>query len=79
MLKVFSVAPSGEENLASSSVITVQLYATALSAALVGVVVNNSGLISPGGIAGAQQASVWLFILFAICPFFAALLIRKVK
>ncbi|EMF4711398.1 MFS transporter [Providencia stuartii] len=79
VLKVFSVAPSGEENLASSSVITVQLYATALSAALVGVVVNNSGLISPGGIAGAQQASVWLFILFAICPFFAALLIRKVK
>ncbi|WP_368877695.1 MFS transporter [Providencia vermicola] len=79
VLKVFNVAPNGEENLASSSIITVQLYATALSAALVGVVVNNSGLISPGGLAGAQQASIWLFALFAICPFFGALLIRKIQ
>lgn len=50
VLRVFKAAPKGEENLASSSVITIQLYATALSAALVGVVVNNSGLISPGGL-----------------------------
>lgn len=79
VLKVFNAAPEGEENLASSSVITVQLYATALSAALVGVVVNNSGLIKPGGLEGAQQASIWLFALFAICPFFGMMLIRKVK
>ncbi|EKT63197.1 MULTISPECIES: MFS transporter [Providencia] len=79
VLRVFKAAPKGEENLASSSVITIQLYATALSAALVGVVVNNSGLISPGGLVGAQQASVWLFALFAISPFLAAILIRKVK
>lgn len=79
VLRVFKNAPAGEENLASSSIITIQLYATALSAALVGVVVNNSGLINPGGLAGAQQASVWLFALFAISPLFAAVLIRKVK
>ncbi|MGJ3355201.1 MFS transporter [Providencia sp. Je.9.19] len=79
VLRVFNAAPKGEENLASSSVITIQLYATALSAALVGVVVNNSGLISPGGIEGAQQASIWLFALFAIFPLFGAILIRKVK
>ncbi|MEX6423831.1 MFS transporter [Providencia manganoxydans] len=79
VLRVFNAAPKGEENLASSSVITVQLYATALSAALVGVVVNNTGLINPGGVEGAQQASVWLFSLFAICPFLGIFLIRKVK
>lgn len=79
VLRVFNTAPKGEENLASSSVITVQLYATALSAALVGVVVNNTGLINPGGVEGAQQASVWLFSLFAICPFLGIFLIRKVK
>nr|ELR5041582.1 MFS transporter [Providencia stuartii]ELR5082664.1 MFS transporter [Providencia stuartii] len=79
VLRVFNAAPKGEENLASSSVITVQLYATALSAALVGVVVNNTGLINPGGVEGAQQASVWLFSLFAICPFLGMMLIRKVK
>lgn len=79
VLRVFNAAPKGEENLTSSSSITIQLYATALSAALVGVVVNNSGLINPGGIEGAQQASVWLFAVFAIFPFLAAILIRKVK
>ncbi|EFB70663.1 MFS transporter [Providencia rustigianii] len=79
VLRVFNAAPEGEENLASSSIITIQLYATALSAALVGVVVNNSGLMSPGGLVGAQQASVWLFALFAISPLLAAILIRKVK
>ncbi|QQO62449.1 MFS transporter [Providencia manganoxydans] len=79
VLRVFNAAPKGEENLASSSVITVQLYATALSAALVGVVVNNTGLINPRGVEGAQQASVWLFSLFAICPFLGIFLIRKVK
>lgn len=79
VLRVFKNAPEGEENLASSSIITIQLYATALSAALVGVVVNNSGLINPGGLVGAQQASIWLFALFAISPLFAAVLIRKVK
>lgn len=79
VLRVFNAAPKGEENLASSSVITVQLYATALSAALVGVVVNNTGLINPGGVEGAQQASVWLFSLFTICPFLGIFLIRKVK
>lgn len=79
VLRVFNAAPEGEENLASSSIITIQLYATALSAALVGVVVNNSGLINPGGIAGAQQASIWLFALFALSPLLAIFLIRKVK
>lgn len=79
VLRVFKNAPEGEENLASSSIITIQLYATALSAALVGVVVNNSGLITPGGIAGAQQASIWLFTLFAISPLLATILIRKIK
>lgn len=79
VLRVFNAAPEGEENLASSSVITVQLYATALSAALVGVVVNNTGLINPGGLEGAQQASVWLFSLFALCPFLGVFLIRKVR
>ncbi|MGV2933759.1 MFS transporter [Providencia sp. AGC89] len=79
VLRVFNNAPKGEENLASSSIITIQLYATALSAALVGVVVNNSGLISPGGMLGAQQASIWLFALFALSPLMAIIMIRKVK
>ncbi len=78
VLRVFKNAPEGEENLASSSIITIQLYATALSAALVGVVVNNSGPINPGD-RGAQQASIWLFALFAISPLLATVLIRKIK
>ncbi|HGN1707752.1 TPA: MFS transporter [Providencia rettgeri] len=79
VLRVFNSAPKGEENLASSSIITIQLYATAFSAALVGVVVNNSGLMNPGGIMGAQQASIWLFALFSLSPLLAIFLISKVK
>lgn len=79
VLRVFNAAPAGEENLASSAIITIQLYATALAAAIVGVVVNSNGLLDPGGVAGAQQSSRWLFGLFALCPLAAAIMIRKIK
>ncbi|MNH24562.1 hypothetical protein D3C79_845020 [compost metagenome] len=51
-----------------------QLYATALSAALAGLVSNSAGLVEPGGVAGAQQASTWLFSVFALAPALALLL-----
>ena len=37
-------APAGQETLTASSVTTVQLYATALTAALAGVITNSAGL-----------------------------------
>lgn len=78
LTRVFSVAATGEETLASSSITTVQLYATALSAAIAGVMANMAGMTEPGGIGGAQSAAFVLFASFAVAPALAVLLSRKI-
>jgi len=57
---------------------TVQLYASAVTAALAGVVTNSAGLADPGGVEGAQQAARWLFAAFAAAPALALLLLGRV-
>lgn len=71
LTRVFQVAPTGEQGLAAASITTVQLFATALGAALAGMVANVAGLTDPGGIAGTANAAVWLFGLFAFAPILA--------
>ncbi|MEO8022253.1 MFS transporter [Polaromonas sp.] len=66
--RVLQIAPPGEENLAASSIMTVELFATALGAALAGMVANLGGLSSPGGVAGTSGAAQWLFGLFVLVP-----------
>jgi MFS family permease len=63
--QVLRAAPQDEADLASASITTIQLFATAAGAALAGMIVNLAGLTDPGGIAGAANAAAWLFILFA--------------
>lgn len=75
---IFISAPKGEESLTSSSVTTVQLYATALAAALSGLVVNQAGLVNIGGLLGAQLASNGLFAIFAIAPLIAIVVVYKI-
>ena len=79
LTRVFSAAAPGEETLASSSITTVQLYATALTAALAGVVANAGGLTQPGGIDGAKSAALVLFGVFALAPAAAVLLTGRLK
>lgn len=79
LLRVLGSAKPGEETLASASITTVQLYTTAVAASLAGVVANSAGFSEPGGVVGAQSASIWLYGLFAFGPAVAALLVRKVK
>jgi MFS family permease len=71
LTRVLQVAPKDEEGLASAAITTVQLFATALGAALAGMVTNMAGLLNPGGIEGTASAAVWLFAVFAIAPFIA--------
>ncbi|MGO4310746.1 MFS transporter [Pseudomonas sp. KB_15] len=71
LTRVFQVAPAGEQDLAAASITTVQLFATALGAALAGMVANLAGLTDPGGIAGMASAAGWLFGVFALAPIFA--------
>ncbi|SFP07723.1 Predicted arabinose efflux permease, MFS family [Variovorax sp. OK605] len=68
LTRVMSLAPKGEEGLASASITTVQLYGMAVGAAVAGLVANAAGLTAPGGVAGAQSAAVWLFASFALAP-----------
>ncbi|HYW58574.1 MAG TPA: MFS transporter [Polaromonas sp.] len=66
--RVLQIAPPGEENLAASSIMTVQLFATAMGAALAGLVANLGGLSSPGGVQGTAGAALALFGGFAVAP-----------
>ena len=79
LTRVFTAARPGEESLSSSSITTVQLYATAVATALAGVIANGAGLTIPGGVAGAQSAAVWLFGTFAIAPGLVILLLPRIR
>ena len=78
LTRVFQVAPDGEQDLASASITTVQLFATAFGAALAGMVANIAGLTEPGGIEGTASAAVWLFGVFALAPVMGILIARRV-
>lgn len=77
LTRVLTLARPGEENLASASITTVQLYGMAIGAAVAGLVANAAGLTEPGGVAGAQSAATWLFASFALAPALAALLAQR--
>ncbi|WP_343587368.1 MFS transporter [Herbaspirillum sp.] len=75
--RALHAARPGEENLTSSAVTTVQLYAMAIGAALVGLTANEAGLTVPGGVPGAQDAATALFAIFAVAPALAVPLARR--
>ncbi|MEE3625045.1 MFS transporter [Nitrospirillum sp. BR 11752] len=58
-------AGDAEQDKASAAIATVQSLGGALGAALSGVIANGAGLVDPGGLAGAQAAAHWLFLLMA--------------
>lgn len=67
--QVLTVAPADEPELAASSIMTVQLSATAFGAALAGLVVNLAGQPVAGGMAlDTAAAARWLFTVFAVAP-----------
>lgn len=68
LTRVFKSAPAGQENIASSAITTLQLYAMAMGASLAGMVTNAAGFLDPGGIVGTQQAAIALFAVFACAP-----------
>ncbi|MGV2981058.1 MFS transporter [Camelimonas sp. ID_303_24] len=77
LTRVLQLAPPGEEAVASASLTTVQLFATASGAALAGMVVNLAGLTNPGGAAGTAAAALWLFGAFAIAPLLCLFTVRR--
>lgn len=75
--RAMQAARPGEENLTSSAITTVQLYAMAIGAALAGLIANQAGLGMPGGVEGARQAAGVLFAVFAVAPALAIVLTRR--
>lgn len=72
--RIMTAAPAEDHDRASASIVTVQLVATALGAALGGVVLNTLGAAGPAPDLGA--ASRWLFLLFAVAPIGALVIAR---
>jgi len=75
--RALHAAQPGEENLTSSAITTVQLFAMALGAALAGLVANQAGLGAGGAEATARAAWV-LLALFTLAPALAIFVARSV-
>lgn len=71
---VLHLAPAGETDKASAAITTMQALGAAFGAALAGIIVNSTGLLAPGGIAGAATAAHWLYSLLALPAALAVLL-----
>jgi MFS family permease len=63
---VLHLAPAGETDKASAAITTMQALGAAFGAALAGIIVNSTGLLHPGGVAGALTAAHWLYGLLAL-------------
>lgn len=71
LTRVLEVTPAEDQDAAATSISTVQLFATALGAALSGMLANMGGLNVPGGSEGAVSASRVLFGVLALAPLLA--------
>lgn len=68
---VFREVDPAEQGLAAGSVTTVQLFATALGAAMAGMVANLGGVREVESMVGASDAALWLFAVFLVAPLLA--------
>lgn len=75
--RVYQLAPAAEQNVAAGAITTVQLFATAMGAAAAGMIANLAGLTQSNTSAGASNAALWLFALFALAPAFGLVAARR--
>jgi MFS family permease len=64
--KVLKLAERDEQDKASAAMPMLNSLASAFGASFAGVIVNGTGLIDPGGIAGNLSAAHWLYIVMAL-------------
>lgn len=77
LTRVLDVATRDEQDAAAASISTVQLFATALGAALAGMLANLGGLNVPGGVEGASSAARMVFSVLAVAPLLAFFSARR--
>ena len=78
LTRVLANVPDAEKNIAGASITTVQLIATAIGAALAGMIANLAGFTTPGGVEGASSAAAWLFGLYALLSALLFITVRQV-
>jgi len=71
LTRILQVASEQDQDAAASSITTVQLFATALGAALAGVIANMAGINEVSGTEGTASAARWLFAVFTLAPVLA--------
>jgi len=71
LTRILQVSSEEDKEIAGASITTVQMFATALGAALAGTIANLSGLTESGQGDGVANAAFWLFLLLAIAPLLA--------
>ena len=64
--KILGLVDNSEQDKASAAISTVQSLGSAFGAAVAGVIVNSTGLVDPGGVAGGISAAHWLYVLMAL-------------
>lgn len=79
LTRVLQLTPEKDQDLAGSSVTTIQLTATAFGSATAGVITNVVGFSDTAGIVGRQSATRWLFGLFTLAPVIAVLTARHAR
>ena len=78
LTRVLANVPDREKDIAGASITTVQLIATAIGAALAGMIANLAGLTNPGDVTGASSAAAWLFGLYAVLSALLFITVRQV-
>lgn len=76
LTRILQVAATEDKDVAAASITTVQLFATALGAALAGMIVNVNGF-NDGTLTGVTSSAYWLMMLLAIAPLIAVFTARR--
>ncbi|MCX4850644.1 MFS transporter [Streptomyces sp. NBC_00893] len=79
LTRVLQLAPDADQDLAGSSVTTIQLAATAFGSALAGTVANVVGFSDGAGTGDLQSTARWMFGLFALAPLAAVVTARHAR
>jgi MFS family permease len=64
--KVLAMVSREEQDKASATISMLSALGGAFGASFAGVIVNSTGLVDPGGVAGSLSAAHWLYLLMAL-------------
>lgn len=79
LTRVLQLTPKEDQDLAGSSVTTIQLTATAFGSAFAGMVANVIGFSDGADVTDLQSTARWMFGLFMLAPLAAVMTARRAR